>query len=267
MQMNKERIKSLIRSDIILVNGGSGNMKKTMAICIAAVTLMGLFISPMMGMYAPLIAGGFLPVMLFQSEQKNQCEKMCAVLPISRHELVTARFLMMTAALVAFGTAFYFLMLLSMKIKLYHLIPDWIEVLDMMAKLMNFTPVGLFNILYFFCMALSLTMMASSLRSGFKNGGASVSMEMTSIMWRSKEERNKVLGGFAFIIVLIGFVYLVISGVLPFGHALSVIRGIVMQLMQAADGVLCAAVSFAIGVMALIYFFVCAILEYDDKEL
>ena len=267
MQINKERIKSVIRSDIILINGGSGNMKRTLVICIALVTLMGLFISPMMGMYAPLLMGGFLPTMLFQSERKNRSEKMFTVLPIKRYELVTARYLLLSVLLAGFCIVFYFLMLLSLKIKLHHLIPDWMDVLDMMAENTGFSVTGLFNILYFFCSSFSLLMMASSLRGGFKNGAASVSMELTGNMWRNKDERNKVLGRLAFVMAVIGLVYLVISGILPFGPALSVMIGMISQMMHAADGFIFVTAVSAIGVMAVIYYFVCAVLEYDDKEL
>lgn len=259
------KILDLIRVDIITMNGGKNNMKTILILLFIVFGVLGFVFSPIIGLYCPLVTGGFLVPMVFRSEQKYHSGKLWGLLPIRRRDLVNARFLFTTTLYNALFLVAYLLMLLSQNLRLYQLIlGDGAEELDFIALLVQrsgggFTELGLFNLLYFEAFSFGLIIMTGSLRKHFK-GEKTMDFSL-------KKASKKEYVYLALIFGLILFVVLVVSGVLPIGPAVMVFIRIFSELAQAANGFLLGAVLVTIALFSTIYKYICTVLEYDDKEL
>ena len=264
--IDKQRVKDLIRTDLIALSKGKNKTKNSLIVITTVFTLMGFFISPVMGMYVSMIVSGFMANMIFQTEVKYHSEKMYSVLPIARHELVIARFLLTNA--LGFGAAitFYFLMLLSLKLKLYTLLPDWVDMLKLLADRSSFTEKGLFDLIYFACMAFGITMNAHNLQSGFKDSSV-FGENITFTAGKNNKYLKRDIKGLAVTFGIIALVFLSVTGVIPLGSAAVVIFGIITQLVQAADGVLFCFIVVVSSIMTAVYKCICTVLEYDERDI
>lgn len=259
------RILDLIRVDIITINGGKNNARSMLIMLIVIVGVLGFVFSSLVGVYCPLLVGGFFAPMIFQNEQKRHGGKLWGLLPIRRRDLVNARFLLSVTVYTALFVVFYLLMLLSQTIKLNDIIfENGSAELDLVAILARqtggaITELGLFNLFYFAAFAFGLMFLAGSLRSHFKDSRLSDG----TLKKASRKEYFYLL-----IIAAIGLLWaLIISGVIKLGSLLMVLAQLFLQLMSAANGFLLAAGLVALGVFSAIYKYVCTVLEYDDKEL
>lgn len=260
-----QKILDLIRVDLVNMNGGKNNMKTILILLFVLFGALGFLFSPIVGLYCPLVTGGFFVPMMFRNEQKYHSDKLWGLLPIRRRDLVSARFLFAAAFYVAMFLVSYLLMLLSQRLKLYYLIlGDGAKELDFIALSVQrsgggFTELGIFNLLYFGAFSIGLIIMTRGLRNHFKG-------EKT-IDFSLKKATKKEYVYFALIVAAILLVVLIVSGVLPIGPAVVVFVQIFAQLAQAANGFLLGAVLVAIAVFSAIYKYVCTVLEYDEKEL
>lgn len=263
-----KRILNLIRNDIITMNGGKNSMKTVFVILFLFCAVTGFFVSPIMGLYCPLLMGGFFSQMIFSNEVKYHSEKLQGVLPIARKELVISRYILVTGAYLIAFLLFYLMMFISLKVKPYYIFwgedAENIDIIAMVAKMSgnSFTELGLFNLLYFGVFAFGLMMCTSSLRKHFKDA-KSMSSELTMVKKASKQEL--IFGILILAIVILWF--LIVTDILPLGTAFSVVLQLFLQLAQSADGFLLASVLVAWGVTSAIYTFICTLLEYEEKEL
>lgn len=62
------RILDLIRVDLINMNGGKNNIRFILILLVAVCGTFGFVFSPLVGVYCPLVVGGFFVPMLFQAE-------------------------------------------------------------------------------------------------------------------------------------------------------------------------------------------------------
>lgn len=259
------RILDLIHVDIVTMNGGKNNMRFVLILLVAVFGTFGFAFSPIVGVYCPLLVGGFFVPMMFRNEQKYHSDKLWGLLPIRRRDLVNARFLFSISAYTALFVVFYFLMLLAQNLKLsYRILGNGAEELDMIANIVRktggaFTELGLFNLLYFGAFSFGLIIMTRSLRKHFKD---SKTIE-ASLKKATKKEYVYLALVFAAIVLLV----LIVTGVLPIGSAIYVFLQLIVQLSAAANGFLLGAVLVAIGVFSAIYKYICTVLEYDEKEL
>ena len=93
-QNYRKRILDLIHTDFITMSSGKNNMKIPVIIIVLLFGTLGFLFSPLLGLYMPLGFSGFFVPMLFQNEIKYHSEKMFALLPIHRKDLVRSRFIM-----------------------------------------------------------------------------------------------------------------------------------------------------------------------------
>ena len=266
INIDKQRIGELIRTDLISLSKGKIKMKNTLMIMTVFFTLMGFFISPLMGMYVSMILSGFMANMIFMTDVKYHSEKMYSVLPIARHELVIARFLLTNVIGICTSIIFYLLMLLSMELKLYTLLPDWVDMLELLAERTSFTEKGLFDLIYFGCMSFGILMNASSLQKGFRDS-SNFGEEMTFTGGKDNRYLKRDIRYLVIIFGILAIVFLTMNGVLPLGSAAVVIMSIIVQLMQAADGVFFCLIMVASSIMAMVYKCICTVLEYDDRDI
>lgn len=258
-----KRIINLMRTDLITMNGGKGNLKSVAVIMLLLFGLMGFTISPLAGIYTPMMLSFFFVPMLFQNESKYHSEKMFALLPINRKDLVRSRFILCIGIYTIVCMIFYLLMLLSMQFKIYNYINGEFDVLEVMAKNFGegFTPLEMFNLSYFSVFSLCLIFLSNSLRKYFKDSKKIT--EQLSVHKASKQEYFIAILAFVIIILIV----MVVSGILPLDSALVVILLLIKQIAGTLNGVLLGIVLLAIAVMATIYRYICTILEYDEKEL
>ncbi len=259
------KILDLMRVDLITMNGGKNNMKTILVLMLIIFGGLGFLFSPIVGLYCPMVMGGFFVPMLFHNELKYHSEKLWGLLPIRRRDLVNARFLFATTLYTALSFIFYFLMLLALNLKSYYiLIGEQAEHLDFIAILVqrsggSLTELGLFNLMYFGAFSFGLIVMTGSLRKHFKD---SKTTEL-SLKKASKKEYVYLLLVLAALLLWV----LIVSGFFPLGTAAAVIIQLFAQLVGAANGFLLGAVLVTIALFSAIYKYICTVLEYDEKEL
>lgn len=263
-----KRILDLIRTDLITMNGGKNNMRVIFVLMILFFGGLGFLFSPLMGVYVPFLTGAFFVPMMFQNEMKYHSEKMFALLPINRKDLVRSRFIMSFVLYVVSALLFYLLMLLSLKLKPYYFLlgedAENTDVIRLIAERTgSMTELGLFNLLYFGVFSVGLMTMSGSLRKYFRNKATFESMMSGGIRKATRKEKGYVLLAFAVILFLI----LNVTDILPVRTALAPAMQLLLQLAQAANGFLLGAVLVTVAVFSAIYKYICTVLEYDEKEL
>ena len=264
---NRKNMADLIRCDLITMSGGRNNTRAMAIVLLLFFGGMGFVFSPLFGMYVPLGIGSFFVPMLFQNEIKSHSERLFSVLPVSRRDLVQARFAMTFSLFMIAAVLYYLLMLLAMRLKLWIVIMgadgEYLDILSLAAEKMggSMTAGGLFNMLYFMAASASFWLMSSALRKYFKEGSRSMSLEL----FRPGKRWEILLG--AIVLGVIALWVLIISGILPLGSAAALVMRLFLQLSQAGNGFLLGTVALIIGLFAGIYNYICTILEYDDKEL
>lgn len=258
-----KRIINLMRTDLITMNGGKGNLKSVAVAMLLLFGLIGFIISPLAGIYTPLMTSFFFVPMVFQNESKYHSSKMFALLPINRKDLVRSRFILCIGIYTIVCIIFYLLMLLSMQFKIYNYINGEFDVLEVMAKNFGggFTSLDMFNLLYFSVFSLGLIALSSSLRKYFKD-----SKKVTAQFSFNKASKQECFIAILIFVMLI-LIVLVISGILPIDSALVVILLLLKQIAGVLNGVLLGIVMLTIGIMTTVYKYICTILEYDEKEL
>ena len=266
----KKTILDLIRTDLITMNGGKNSMRSLAVLTILFFGGLGFAFSPLFGLFVPIMTGGFFVPMMFQNEQKYHSEKMYALLPIGRADLVKSRFILSMGLYVIVCVIFYLLMLLSMKLKLnYFLFGDDAEQMDVIGIIVHnsggaMTEQGVFNLLFFSAFSFGLMIMSGNLRSYFKDSERfSAKLSFGNMKKSEKKEYVYALIVFAVIILFV----LIVSGILPLRAAVSVIMQLCIQLAGAANGFLLGAVLVTTAVFSVICKYICTVLEYDEKEL
>ena len=265
MTIHWNRIRDIIRVDLVMMKGGKSSMKLCAILSVLLFGAMGFCVSPLAGLYLPFLLSAFFVPMLFHNEMKYHSEKLWSLLPIERSDLVNARYLLSFALYTAGCLAVYLLMLLAMALRLWRYMDMEYDVVGMMAEKTGNTPLGLFNVCYFGVFACGLALMASSLRKYFRDSQAFSAMYIVGAQMK-KSNQKEILSA-AVILSILAVWVLIAAGILPVGDFLLTLLALLMQLVQAADGFLLGAVCITVGVFQIAYAYVCTILEYDVKEL
>ena len=269
----KQRMKDLIQTDRLTMKGGSGDQSVMMfGLLLALLIAGGLFVSPLVGCLASLISGIIACTEITNNEMKYQSSRMFCVLPISRRELVRSRFVFAVGITLVINIFIYLLMLLSLKLRLYDiLLDDTGEILDMICEKTGGT-MSRFSLLNLFssaALALSLSVTGSFLRNYFKNSEKMA--ENMDLGYAKNMSAKEKLTSVSVIIVTFAaaavFVYGFFTGEISFGAAIALVLSLVMQLAQAADGAILCAVFLTVGVFKLVYHYICAVIEYEDRDI
>lgn len=259
------RILDLMRVDLITINGGKNNIKTLLILLLVVFGVLGIVFSPIIGLYCPLVVGGFFVSMLFQGEQKYHIDKLWGLLPIRRRDLVTARYMLSTMAYTGLFLITYIIMLIAEKLKIFYLIlGEEADELDFIALIVErsgggFTELGLFNLLYFGAFAFGLIFMTGSLRKHFRDS------KTVDLSIKKATKKEYVL--LALCVVGIFLLILIVSGVIPAGSVLLVAAQLFAELATAANGFLLGAVLVTFAIFSTVYKYICTVLEYDEKEL
>lgn len=265
MNTTVKRIKDLIRTDLITMSGGKNSQKTMLLACVIAFGALGMVVSPLAGLYIPLLMGGFFVPMLFGNEMKYHSEKMFALLPVRRKDIVRSRFILSVGAYLIAAALFYLLMLLSIKLKLFlrFIDDEKFDILSMLAERSGSTmsETGYFNVLYFAVSFWGLTLTTSALRKYFRNSSI---FDTTIIIRKAGKQDYKML--IIAMLVIIGLVVF-ITDLLPVRAALAPVGAVIAMLFEAANGLLMGALLLVMGIMSAIYRYICTMLEYEEREL
>ena len=255
--MNKKRIADLIRADIIMMNGGKNRLKSTMIIFFIFSIAVGFFINSAAGMiYAPIIMGVLFVPMIFANEQKYHSEKMYAMIPVDRKEVVRSRFIMTIGLYTIVCLIIYTLMLIAMKAALYKKILGGFDAAELYLDKINsafgahMSLFGLNNLLFWASFSMGLSISAGTLRKYFKNG---------------KSKRDYFI--FFAVLGVLALFFLCFTGILPITTALIPVIALLLQLMKIMNGILFCAVVLILAVFSAVYSFICTLMEYEDKEI
>ncbi|MDE5859654.1 MAG: ABC-2 transporter permease [Oscillospiraceae bacterium] len=265
-----KKLFDLMKVDLITMNGGKNSMKMIAVLIIVLCGFTGFCISPIAGVECPFLMGAFFVPMLFRNEMKYHSGKLWGLLPISRRELVNARFLLVLGLYPISSLLFYLLMLLSLAFKPYYLFfGEDAEKMDIIALLAEhsggaLTAVGLFNLIYSAGFAIGMILASGILRNYFKDPERfELSLSLGKVNKAHKKDYRMELLVFAVILLWV----LTVSGILPIGSAAAVIIQLFAQLAMAANGFLLGTVLVTMAVFSAIYAYICTVLEYDEKEL
>ncbi len=268
-QNYRKKLLDLMRTDFITMRGGKNNLKITIIIMLLLFSALGFLFSPLMGLYMPLGFSGFFVPMLFQNEMKYHSEKMFALLPIHRKDLVRSRFLMSIVLYLAFAIGFYLLMLISLKLKPYYMMygedAEHLDIIKLLAQKTNgsMSELGIFNLLYFGAFSFGSTFISGNLRRYFKDSEAFNASLTGGFKKATKQDYRYTV--IAFVLILI--VILGVTDVLPVRKAIAPVLQLLIQLAEVANGFLLGAVLITMAIFHTIYQYICTILEYDQKEL
>lgn len=259
-----KKLFDLMKVDFITMNGGKNNMRTIFIFLFIFCGVFGFFLTPIFGIYCPMLMGGLFVPTIFKNERKYHSDKLHCLLPIKKQDVVKARFLMIIGLYTILSLIFYLLMLIAITFKTYYLF--WgdagvdLEFLTLMTERSDgaFTVFGLFNLIYLIAFVFGLTMAAGSLRKNFKDN-KTIELSLAKI---PKKEYIMFVAAFAMLIIWV----MIVSGIIPFGATILVLMQLLIQIAEAADGFLLGVVFLTIGVFSVIYKYICTLLEYEDKE-
>ena len=270
MNSYNKRILDLIRTDLITMNGNNNNMKTMGFTMILICGGLAFITTPVFGVFVPLFLSGFFVPMIFQNEIKYHSEKMFSLLPIERKDLVRSRYILCCGVYFIADILFFLLMLIALKLKLSYKIMGeeaaQIDIISMIVKKSNgaFKETGLLSLMYFAVVALGCIWLSSNLRNYFRDNSL---FEQTFTL--HKKGKFSLKNNLSYIVIfgIILLYILVITGTIPAGAALSVITGLISELARAAGGIMLMIVMLTMGIVHLIYSYICTVIDYENKEL
>ncbi len=269
MKLDRKTIMDIAHTDLITIFGGKSRSAGVSIFFIIFFCVVGFAYSPLFVTYIPLMISLTLVPALFTNELKYHSEKLYCIVPVSRRDVVTARFIYVTALYIAVGAADYLLMLLSLRLKIYIAVlgGENFDIIGILSKRTGgmMSELGYMNLIYFCCIAGGAFCLANALRKYFRNS-ASIDMSLALMgMKITKDDKHGLIavGIIAFIVIVW---ILIIEDILPFGAAAVLILKILIGLAQAADGFVLGAVLLTVSVFISVYCYICTILEYDEKE-
>ena len=164
-----------MKVDLITMNGEKNSMKTLAVTMIVFWGGMGFLISPIAGVECPCLMSAFFVPMLFLNERRYHSGKLCGLLPVSRRDLVNARFLLVLGLYTISSLLFYLLMLISFVFKPYYLLfgadAENMDIILLLAKSSegSLTALGVFNLVYISGFSVGLIIAAGSLRNYFND--------------------------------------------------------------------------------------------------
>ena len=268
LQFDWNRIRDILRTDLITMRGGKNNSRTAVAAIMLLFGALGFVFSTLIGLYVPLIIGGFFVPTLFHNELKYQCEKMYALLPVPRRTLVQSRFLLTIGLYLSVNLLYYLLMLLSLRLQLWNVVigegGEYLDILSLTARRMDMSVLGLFHLCYALVTAAGLWSITDSLRRYFKDSSRLMSsLNLTGMQKAGKKDYILALIVFGVILLWV----LILTDTLPLGTSAAVVLTLIQQLITIGDGIIFVFLLLLVGIMISIYNYICTILEFEDKEL
>jgi len=254
----------IMRIDFMTMNGEKNSMRTLMIMVFIGSIAGELFLSPMFGFIGMIMVGGMTVPIVFSSHLKNGSEKIFGLLPVSRKQLVQARFIMFVALYIAMALIMYVFMEISLVVKIYA------ELTADMEKMLASMGVGivynsLCRLLFFVFFAFGMIVVGSGLKGYFSDPEAYEAMMGAGTKVQKMKPRDIIIL-LVFFAALILF-FLLVSGGIPFSAGFAVILQLFIQIFTVADGVLFSIVMIALSGFSAMYSYVCTVIEYENKDI
>ncbi|MDE6746333.1 MAG: ABC-2 transporter permease [Oscillospiraceae bacterium] len=254
-----KRIFDLMRVDIIALGGKKSGAFKAMVIFLIICIVPLILLTPGFGtaMYVFIAAVCVSPIII-EREIKSDYGKTFCILPADRKSVVLARFLLTALLVSGIGILMYLLMRLSLAIGLNtEIMGDISEIFVLLG--ISSSVSGFYNVLFSAVFTIGIIIMSKQMRNYFKNGTGS---KKSSLL------RNLLKVILIYILIITAVAVLISASSIPFIQtAFSLIFSILSALSQPADGLLLSLTFFVVGYGTAVYQAVCAVLEYDEREL
>lgn len=248
----------LMRVDLIALGGKKSGAFKAMIIFFIICVMAVILFIPEFGAVFLFIAAACISPTIIKREIRSDYGKTFCVLPADRKSVVLARFLLTVLFFSGMGILLYFFMRLSVTIGLSRQIMwDISEVFDIFG--ISASVSEFYNVVFSGAFMIGIIIMSKKMRKYFKNGAVS---KKNSLL------RNVLKIILIYIVFLISVTVLMYVSSVPFIQtAFSLIFNILSALSQPADGALLCLTLLAAGYGTAVYQTVCAVLEYDEREL
>lgn len=245
----------LMRVDIIALRGKKGGTFRTMVILLVICALSGILFMPIFWAVYVFAAAALIVPMIINQEIKSEYEKTFCILPVDRKSVVFARFLLTMSLFSGISIVLYAFMKISLAAGLsQQTIDELFEIMGISASISEFH-----NVIFSVAFMIGIMVMAGKLRNYFKNGAVS---RKNSLL------RNVLKGILIYIVFMIAATLIIYASSVPFIQtAFSLIFTILSALSQPADGALLCLTLMIAGYGMAVYQAVCAVLEYDEREL
>lgn len=245
----------LMRVDIIALRGKKGGTFRTMVILLVMCALSGILFMPIFWAVYVFAAAALIVPMIINQEIKSEYEKTFCILPVDRKSVVFARFLLTMSLFSGISIVLYAFMKISLAAGLsQQTIDELFEIMGISASISEFH-----NVIFSVAFMIGIMVMAGKLRNYFKNGAVS---RKNSLL------RNVLKGILIYIVFMIAATLIIYASSVPFIQtAFSLIFTILSALSQPADGALLCLTLMIAGYGMAVYQAVCAVLEYDEREL
>lgn len=245
-------ILNLIGIDITAMGGKKNGAFVGLIVLFFVCAVYSIVLPPFLAMYIPIFS--VLAVSdITGRELRQEYEKTFCVVPADRKSIVLARFVMMGAAVTALSIILYIVMRIIMLFST--------EIFNELLELfnMNTSAVAFINSIFAAFFAVGMGLMSASLRKYFRYGAVNRKNSLLLTVL-------KILLGY--IIVAIVIALLAAASNVPFLMTLfGVLYGMLSALSSPAEGLLLSLLLIVIGYGTAIYQTVCAVIEYNEREL
>lgn len=243
---------NLMGIDITAMGGKKNGAFVGLIVLFVMCALYSIVLPPFLAIYIPIFS--VLAVSdITGRELRQEYGKTFCVVPADRKSIVLARFLMMGAAVTVLSIILYIVMRIIMLFST-EIINELFEIFNM-----NTSAVAFINSIFAAFFAVGMGMMSASLRKYFRYGAVN---RKNTLLWTVL----KILLGY--IIVAIVIALLTVASNVPFLMTLfGVLYSMISALSNPAEGLLLSLLLIVIGYGIAIYQTVCAVIEYDEREL
>lgn len=258
----------IMRVDFITANGKKNSFTRFLILSAVISAVSGILLSPMVHIIVLLVFAGMTVSALYQAAEKSNAEKMFTVLPVRRVQIVQARFLMTAGIFTAMCLLCAVTVPIAVATKLYVSIWD-IDIAEVLRLVGNVTGKNVSETSFFLitlCTVfwIGMLILPRSMRKYLRTSGK---IEDGKKMFRTAK---KVLIGIAIFygigIVITGITQLSRLSAM-FGTIMMLVMELISALSQAGGGVLVCLLLITMGIGAAVYQYVCASIEFDEKEL
>ena len=270
MKTELKRIRDLIRTDLITMQGGKNNVTALAVTILLIFGGGGFFVSPLFGVMIPPLIAGFLPTVIFTNEVKYRSTKLWALLPVSRRDLVRSRFTLLLGAFLVSSGVFYALMRLSLALRLYRETQEF-EILEKMAEVTGRSAVWVLNMWFLVCFVIGLYAAANGLHSYFKDTqafGRMMGVKTDGAKTQKSLKQTIVSNAGAVFFLAVWLLAMgAMIGMIPVGSVVLLAADLIVSVAQVADGRLLGIVLLAAGILEVIYQYAASVMDYEDREL
>lgn len=245
-------ILDLIRIDLIAMSGKKDGIFISMLVLFVVCTVYSFFIPAFVSLYIPLFGALFISE-ITNRELKADYGKTFCVVPADRKSVVLARFLLTASAVTALSLAVYGMMRIIAVFN-YNYADELMEIFSI-----GISAEALGNVFFSASFALGMMIMSGNLRKHFRYGAVSRKRSLLRTVL-------KIL--LAYIVLMIVVSVLIYISDVPFVQTVfRLTAGILYALSRPAGGLLLSLTLIIIGYGAAAYNTVCAVIEYDEREL